>query len=134
MRDPAFDPLTAAIIHGAPDDLAAPAVTLPESSRVVSYTRAGTRSETTVVNTASVPLALVLNTAYFPGWTATLDGAEAPLYRADILFQAVIVPPGEHTIAVEYALAVGASAAGVRGPRMGAWLLALLATLRLSRA
>ncbi len=134
MRDPAFDPLTAAIIHGAPDDLAAPAVTLPESSRVVSYTRAGTRSETTVVNTASVPLALVLNTAYFPGWTATLDGAEAPLYRADILFQAVIVPPGEHTIVVEYAPPWVRPLLAFAALAWGAWLLALLATLRLSRA
>lgn len=133
MRDPAFDPLTSAVVHGAPDALAAPSAEIPALSRVVSHARAGTFSETTVINTASVPLALVFNTAYFPGWQATLDGVETPLYRADILFQAVVVPPGEHTVTVDYrppwvrpllAFAVFA---------WGGWLLALLVGLRTYR-
>ncbi|MBK9123869.1 MAG: YfhO family protein [Chloroflexi bacterium] len=133
MRDPAFDPLTAAVVHGAPDDLATPSADIPALSRVVSYTKAGTHSEATVVNTASVPLALVFNTAYFPGWQATLDGADTPLYRADIMFQAVIIPPGEHTVTVDYRPPWVRPLLAFAAFAWAAWILALFATVRLSR-
>ncbi len=66
---------------------------------------------------------LVLSEAYYPGWTATLDGSPVPIYRANVLFRAVFVPAGDHRLEMSYtptswpgALLVGA----------GAWL-ALLA-------
>ncbi|MBS1826231.1 MAG: YfhO family protein [Acidobacteria bacterium] len=39
-----------------------------------------------------------LTEQYFPGWTATVDGKEAPVSRSEIAFQSVPVPAGEHTI------------------------------------
>ena len=40
----------------------------------------------------------MLNDIWQPWWFATLDGAEAPVLRANVLFRAVAVPPGRHTI------------------------------------
>ena len=38
----------------------------------------------------------------YPGWKAYIDGKEAPIYRADYTFKAVIVPKGRHTIIFTY--------------------------------
>ena len=45
---------------------------------------------------------LVLADLAYPGWRATVDGAEAPLLRAEGIFRALALPPGEHHIVFEY--------------------------------
>lgn len=37
-----------------------------------------------------------------PRWRASIDGTETPIHRADYLFQAIFVPPGDHTIRIRY--------------------------------
>lgn len=58
----------------------------------------------TVTLTATTPMAqvLVLSDAYYPGWTVTVDGEPAPLYRANLVYRAVVVPPGTHRLRFEY--------------------------------
>ncbi len=46
-------------------------------------------------------LAIVLD-PWFPGWKATVDGAPAPLARADYAFMAIPVPAGQHQLRLEY--------------------------------
>jgi hypothetical protein len=46
-------------------------------------------------------LAVVLD-PFFPGWTATVDGAAAPLLRADVTFSAVPVRAGKHHLRLSY--------------------------------
>ncbi len=41
---------------------------------------------------------LVLNDIWQPWWVGTLNGAEVPILRANVLFRAVAVSPGRHTI------------------------------------
>ncbi len=45
---------------------------------------------------------LVLTDSYFPGWHAAIDGRPVEIKRANYLFRAVQVPPGEHTVVWQY--------------------------------
>lgn len=66
------------IVHDAPED-----VRVRTSSDCASY--------------------LVLSDTLLPGWTATVDGAPAPILPADFAFRAVRLPPGVHEVAFRYA-------------------------------
>lgn len=39
---------------------------------------------------------------YPPGWHAQIDGEDADIYQANHILQAIVVPPGEHTITFKY--------------------------------
>jgi uncharacterized membrane protein YfhO len=39
---------------------------------------------------------------HYPGWHATVDGIEVPIYRANDAFKAVVVPPGTHRVRFEF--------------------------------
>jgi hypothetical protein len=41
---------------------------------------------------------LLQREAWYPGWRARVDGREAPLERADLLFRTVFVPAGDHDV------------------------------------
>jgi hypothetical protein len=45
---------------------------------------------------------LVLSDNYYPGWRATIDGAEAPIVRANRTMRAVAVPAGTHVVLFEF--------------------------------
>lgn len=45
---------------------------------------------------------LVLTDTFYPGWTATVNGVEKPIARANAFFRAVFVEPGRHTVIFEY--------------------------------
>ena len=45
---------------------------------------------------------LVLNDIHFPGWRCFVDGEETPILRANFLFRAVALAPGEHRVRFVY--------------------------------
>ncbi|MGE0456202.1 MAG: YfhO family protein [Vicinamibacteria bacterium] len=45
---------------------------------------------------------VVLTEAWDPGWSAKVDGAPAPVLRANVLFRAVPVPAGRHLVSLRY--------------------------------
>lgn len=45
---------------------------------------------------------LVASEINYPGWTATIDGKNAPIYTADFLLRGVMLPAGSHLIEMRY--------------------------------
>jgi hypothetical protein len=63
--------------------------------------------------TADRPALLVLSYAWMEGWTATVDGHDAPVVRTDGLVLGIPVPAGEHVVRLRYrppGLPLGAAA------------------------
>ncbi len=59
---------------------------------------------------------LVLTDSWYPGWQAWIDGRSAPILRADLMFRALALDPGEHTVVFEYhptSLILGAAISGL---------------------
>lgn len=56
----------------------------------------------------------ILNDLWHPWWFATLDGVEVPIERANVLFRAVAVPGGKHTIRFSFEPLRGAFAGFTR--------------------
>jgi hypothetical protein len=46
---------------------------------------------------------LALHDIYYPGWIAEIDGRQAPILRADVLFRGLEVPPGRHQVVFQFA-------------------------------
>ena len=45
---------------------------------------------------------IVFSEIYYPGWTATVDGTETELGRADYILRALNVKPGRHTVVLTF--------------------------------
>ena len=48
------------------------------------------------------PGLLVLSDTFYPGWTATIDGDPAEVYRVNTALRGVLLPSGEHTVVFQY--------------------------------
>jgi uncharacterized membrane protein YfhO len=51
---------------------------------------------------ADAPSFLMLTDAYYPGWTAAVNGTPTEVRRADVMFRAVPIPEGESEVVFEY--------------------------------
>ncbi|MGA2177393.1 MAG: YfhO family protein [Verrucomicrobiota bacterium] len=69
-------------------------------ARILSTDFSPTRQKIQV--TTPGPALVVLSQAYYHNWTASVDGAPAPLWRANYAFQAVEVPEGKHDVLLTY--------------------------------
>ncbi len=124
MRDPDFDPGRTVLIH-APAPAAAPA-TAPDAdtaSGTLRFTRY-TATEIGLEVASSAPGWLVLSDAWYPGWVASVNGANVPLERANLMFRSLPLPAGDSVVSLRYqpAWLPGALLAG-----LGAWIVWLLA-------
>jgi len=45
---------------------------------------------------------LTLGDAFYPGWTATVDGNPAPIVPVDLALRGVALPPGRHRVEMSY--------------------------------
>lgn len=100
MRENDFDPARTVILAGSPEtetSKQAAGATAPRPAvRILEY------SPERVRLTATGPGYLVLTDAFYPGWSATVDGEPVPILRADIMFRAILLPEGEHAIEFRY--------------------------------
>ena len=120
VRRPGFDPRQQVVLERGP-----PRVGGPGTAQIVSYQNDRIRL------VVSVPIGgyLVLSEVFAPGWSATVDGQPAELLRANAIFRALWVAPGEHQVELRYwptLLTLGAASSGVAWLGVnGLWLLAL---------
>jgi len=45
---------------------------------------------------------LVVNDTYFPGWHATVNDNEVPIYKVNYAFRGIVVPPGKNLVKMTY--------------------------------
>jgi Bacterial membrane protein YfhO len=106
IRDRNFDPLQVAIVESrrVPASLASSLGTQdphpPEDSLETLRYRPG--DVNLRVRTAR-PAFLVSSEAYYPGWRASVDGNNEPLYMTNGAFLGVVIPPGEHRVSLVFA-------------------------------
>lgn len=99
LRAAEFEPSREAIVEAAPDFADSPAA---GSVKVLEY-----RPNTVVLETeAAAPAFLVTSEAHYPGWRATIDGRESPLYYTNLAFRGLPVPAGRHQVRMEFAPAI----------------------------
>jgi hypothetical protein len=108
LADPSFDPRVSVILApsatagqpGAPP----PAIQAGQPEQSVSRQPSIVRFEADAPERVVVHVAalddsyLVLSDSWYPGWRAFVDGAEVPIERANLLFRAVAMTTGEHTV------------------------------------
>jgi hypothetical protein len=73
----------------------------PEGPVAAERVEVGRRTLSAVLDAPRAGAAVILD-PFYPGWSATLDGAPVPIGRADFAFQAVPVPAGRHLLRLEY--------------------------------
>ncbi|MBN1956136.1 MAG: YfhO family protein [Anaerolineae bacterium] len=120
MQRPDFDPAAEVVVEGR--DALALDVAGAESVRIVDY-----RPERVEIAVElAAPGYLVLSDAAYPGWRAWVDGVEAPLLSADLLFRALYLDPGPHQVVMVFqpaAVRWGALLSGLGGVGWGGLLL-----------
>ena len=99
---PDVDLKTTVLLEDAPPARATPA--RPGQVRIASY------DNTAIVLDADSPDGgwVVLNDVWHPWWFAEVDGLPALILRANVLFRAVAVPPGQHKVRFTFRPLAGA--------------------------
>ncbi len=90
---PNVDPARTVLLERAPRPSFPPSANAG-TARIVSYAN----TEIVIEVEAPANMILVLNDVWHPWWHATVDGAPAEILKANVLFRAVAVPPGRHTV------------------------------------
>ena len=97
IHAPEFDPAQTVVLEQGQPLVADPGAGV----RHIAFVRYGLNEVELAVRTP-VSGYLVLSDVYYPGWRATVDGVPAEIQRADYVFRAVLLPPGEHTVRMEF--------------------------------
>jgi hypothetical protein len=96
MMHPDFDPASDVIVHGLAE------AEVPQGGAGTATLISTSDAELLIAVEASEGGVLLLADAWLPGWQAEIDGLPTPIYRADVMFRAVIVPPGAQQVRVFY--------------------------------
>lgn len=99
MRNPAWDPRSEALLDVTPE------VALPRAEGQVGAAVTPRKYESDLIS-ATVRLdrdaLVVFSEIYYPGWECTVDGAAAPILRANSIFRAVPMKAGVHEVVMRY--------------------------------
>ncbi len=95
LSSPTFDPATMAILEG-------PGFTASEVGEYLTEITSYTPTHIEIEVDTDAAGYLLLTDAYYPGWQATVNGNPTPIQRANVMFRAVQLPAGEHTVVFTY--------------------------------
>jgi hypothetical protein len=96
---PEYDYRMTAILEEDPGFALSPPDSFPRwSARITSYDN----NEIRLVAETEREGILTLSEAYYPGWTATVDGSAAPILRVDYTLRGIRVGPGRHEVDVRF--------------------------------
>lgn len=100
---PQFDPMRTVLLDAAPevDEAVAQLANKPSSQssvRIAHYENTRVVVEVDAAKSGFV----VLHDLWHPWWTVDVDGVDAPILLANVLFRAVQVPAGHHVLAFEF--------------------------------
>ncbi|MFW6097421.1 MAG: glycosyltransferase family 39 protein, partial [Chloroflexota bacterium] len=104
LAEPDFDATSEVVLHTQVEGLERvrpPDGASPAARGMVAVRRIQANGLEIDVETETDAL-LVIGEWRYPGWQATLDGNPAPLYAANYAFQALVVPPGRHTVVLRF--------------------------------
>ena len=100
LRRPGFDPEAVGFVAAARGPL-------PPARARTGFSMARVRRDEPelleIATSTSEPALAILTRSWDRGWRAAIDGREVPLLRADLAFQGVVVPSGEHVLLLTYA-------------------------------
>jgi hypothetical protein len=98
IRDKAFDPQDVVFFMEDPKLQIEP----PHPAARAEFLSYGIQDMELKVTTNGNNLLFLSETYYPKGWKALIDGKETPIYRANYLFRAVVVPPGIHKLEMKF--------------------------------
>jgi hypothetical protein len=112
MEEPAFDPASEVVLQPDGDSCrvremewasTSDSATDPNEPASLNATIIDYRPERVVIE-ADLDEAgyLVLSDAWYPGWQATVDGDRVGVCRADLLFRAIALEPGQHRVVFSF--------------------------------
>jgi hypothetical protein len=127
ISSPGFDRSREAVVECSqtPWTTANNAATDPAPRPLNAFLTRKSATEVEVRSVALSPSLLVLTDAYFPGWSATIDGHPATIYRTNYFFRGVFLPAGQHEVVFSYgpiAFFAGSILAVACGIILLAWL------------
>jgi hypothetical protein len=98
LAAPDFDYWNAALVIGETSLGQGTELAPTENAAVVTRTA----NAITVQATTEEPRLLVLSDTFYPGWRANIDGTPAEIWQTNVALRGVVVPPGSHTITMQF--------------------------------
>jgi len=97
LKQPSFDPERSVIFAETPAGIPVPAAQAGEPRTRVEVVNKQMNEYRLRVE-SSAPAGIVVSQMYYPGWRATIDGVEIPVYPVDVALTGLIVPSGSHDV------------------------------------
>jgi uncharacterized membrane protein YfhO len=98
LKNPAFDPAQTLVAQAKTFEVPGGQPSANDRANIIKYEP----ERVEIAATLDSPGWLVLTDTYYPGWQATIDGQPAEILPVNIMFRAVAVPEGEHTVVFEF--------------------------------